>query len=1178
MERRGGFDQTAIDEGMQALAQAEGAKELYAAIRAKPVLRSPVFHAHLRQYRLQFEQLPGATPEAYDGFMFRYDLFFTLLHNDAYLEAAEKAAPSPQLTAPTAETSPLAPDLYLAAMSLLGTSLPAIKGPTYDPTRDKAALAEELSSLLGKPCRLPDFKPMAGTLWGLHRVHCLQCGTPRLHLHAYSLDLCTVPDLIEPFRQGRINGGVCSQCQSPRVFPERALLRQHPAPLDPLGSVSCLVRVSSSENMYMPPPGTTRDADQDRILEVRMDMLARQLSSDPLHDSRGAGIFTDGVAYNLCEALRRIEDTRRQGTASTQYLDICQLLTERLASGLLPYRDAEAYVRDAIAPYAQAWPLMIAVGGDPLESLARNLVFDACVQARDAPPSVRVDASCRVARDYTVLGETALAEMALKRAEMFAEMAPSDAMVECTQLLDATRESLYNAQGRLDEARAARERVLKALESSGGEGQFNLAIEQLAVNEALDLQQSGHFADAIDFMEASLERFSAQAEQIRAEDPAAAAEAEQGLSASKANLGGLWLAVSELQMHFQFIRSHFAEGTDLPDATTQYLRRLGNATAYMARQEELLQRLHPLLDERFLQGWTVESLRDHAESLLREAIEISGSLGLFEYLGIQSRTLAKLLRQANRDAEAAEAIAQASQFAARARDYSTLRAAFWEMAQDHQASGAYVEALDCLRNCLRAEMRLIVQGRREGTNFNYIVAEALRVADHVPDIMEAILIAESAKKLTAAVSLSRGVPLAAADAGAALPEQLQHLLAERETLRLQDLESPAARSDIAQALAENGRALVAARNDLAVSDPRYARWHDATNIEVSDRVTLERHLRALGLRTTFLGFAIEDGSAWAYAAWAEGQLLARCDISDAARSALQAGSDAQDLGEALQVVGELMSKMNDRVSSMHPGDLLIVSPCDELDRFPFALTPVVGRPLCTLVTVSTVQGIGMLDVLASRPPLERRAALCMGAPSRPDRVALEGANTEARAIADLLEANGTRAAPPLLDGDATVAHLIQRAPVSDLIHIACHADAPSSNRADGCLLLAVDALANDSGALESARIVNEVRIKRGAHVNLAACSSAAIGVAQRFLNYGLLHAFLVAGAGSVLGTLWPVGDEAALAFQTAYYGHLLAGKGPAAALAATQRDAIARAPNLDQLSASDWGAYVLYGV
>src|SRR6266702_3869821 len=142
----------------------------------------------------------------------------------------------------------------------------------------------------------------------------------------------------------------------------------------------------------------------------------------------------------------------------------------------------------------------------------------------------------------------------------------------------------------------------------------------------------------------------------------------------------------------------------------------------------------------------------------------------------------------------------------------------------------------------------------------------------------------------------------------------------------------------------------------------------------------------------------------------------------------------------------------------------------------------------------------------------------MGAPSRADLVALEGAKAEATVIATLLEANGIRASPPLLDNNATVAHLIERAPESDIIHIACHAQAPSPNRAKGCLLLAVDAVANDSGELESARIVNELTIKLGAHVNLAACSSAAIGAPQRFLKYGLLHAFLVAGSGSVLGS------------------------------------------------------------
>src|SRR5215467_11501296 len=79
-ERPGGVDRKEIDQGFRALASVQNADDVGRLIDTMPVLQSPIFHAYLRQYRLnnqaEFEKLP----EAYEGFMGVYDTFFTRLH------------------------------------------------------------------------------------------------------------------------------------------------------------------------------------------------------------------------------------------------------------------------------------------------------------------------------------------------------------------------------------------------------------------------------------------------------------------------------------------------------------------------------------------------------------------------------------------------------------------------------------------------------------------------------------------------------------------------------------------------------------------------------------------------------------------------------------------------------------------------------------------------------------------------------------------------------------------------------------------------------------------------------------------------------------------------------------------------------------------------------------------
>ena len=91
-------------------------------------------------------------------------------------------------------------------------------------------------------------------------------------------------------------------------------------------------------------------------------------------------------------------------------------------------------------------------------------------------------------------------------------------------------------------------------------------------------------------------------------------------------------------------------------------------------------------------------------------------------------------------------------------------------------------------------------------------------------------------------------------------------------------------------------------------------------------------------------------------------------------------------------------------------------------------------------------------------------------------------------------------------------------------------------------------------------------------VVLSGCSSAGEHAIGLEADRGLASAFLAAGAGAVVGTLWPVTDEASAEFTKRFYRSLEQGRGAALALAMAQREL--RAQGSDT---RDWAGFVLLG-
>jgi CHAT domain-containing protein len=151
----------------------------------------------------------------------------------------------------------------------------------------------------------------------------------------------------------------------------------------------------------------------------------------------------------------------------------------------------------------------------------------------------------------------------------------------------------------------------------------------------------------------------------------------------------------------------------------------------------------------------------------------------------------------------------------------------------------------------------------------------------------------------------------------------------------------------------------------------------------------------------------------------------------------------------------------------------------------------------------------------------------------------------------------------LLDAEATVAALRERAPYADVLHLACHGqfrpDSPlfsSLKLGDGWLTVR-DAYTLDVGA---------------GLVTLSACETGVSAVAPGDELLGLVRGFFYAGAPTLLLSLWTVDDEATSELMTDFYTHLRAGARPAAALRAAQLRQMSERPH-----PFFWSPFVLTG-
>lgn len=187
-----------------------------------------------------------------------------------------------------------------------------------------------------------------------------------------------------------------------------------------------------------------------------------------------------------------------------------------------------------------------------------------------------------------------------------------------------------------------------------------------------------------------------------------------------------------------------------------------------------------------------------------------------------------------------------------------------------------------------------------------------------------------------------------------------------------------------------------------------------------------------------------------------------------------------------------------------------------------------------------------------------RALLSIGNPlSNKQAGSLAGAEAEAKEIAAMYPSHAL-----LTGASATKQRVISNLSYCDAAHFAVHANAGLGDAMQPHLILS-DTKDSD-GTLTAAEIA-ALELDHIRTVVLAGCRTAAG-------TQSLVEAFLAAGAGSVVGTLWAVDDAATREMSITFHRSLRDGASPAAALRATQIDRIRHAA-----SPRVWASLQLYG-
>jgi CHAT domain-containing protein/tetratricopeptide (TPR) repeat protein len=529
-------------------------------------------------------------------------------------------------------------------------------------------------------------------------------------------------------------------------------------------------------------------------------------------------------------------------------------------------------------------------------------------------------------------------------------------------------------------------------------------------------------------------------------------------------------------------------------------------------------------------------------------------------------------REGLRWADAALALSDSvGDLQARLRAQEARAAALEAIGRGREAAGAYIEAIDLLESW---RGRIELGDLRMGVADPYwgVYEGAIRTLVSAGDVDEAFAVGERAR--------ARRLLELMAQRDASRPSvERDDVL--RTRIRVLAEERGGARSDSIRA--ERDRDIAAAIDSLE----RYQRQLANTPAGAA-RLPVPRPLGVLRAELTKPGQTLvaffwgeQDVYGWLVTpdVTRASRLGSTASIGtqvDFLRATLESPSTAADWSEpARRAYASILAPLE-----LPPSSDLLIIPDGPLAHVPFeTLLPPGDRvPLGASRRIAYGPSASVLYALARRGPSSTsRALLAVGNPALVTHQAgtdgatgrssplgsLPHAESEARAVHTLFREQG---ADLLVGRRATKKRWLDLSPERyRYLHFAAHAEV-SDQRPERTRVLLADAPL-DLEAIRALDLNAEL-------VTLSACETA---LGQRVRGEGVIglpHAFLSAGAGAVLVTLWRVDDRATAAFMEDFYREVHAGESPAEAL----RIARARRVGASGEHPAYWAPFVLVGV
>ena len=138
-----------------------------------------------------------------------------------------------------------------------------------------------------------------------------------------------------------------------------------------------------------------------------------------------------------------------------------------------------------------------------------------------------------------------------------------------------------------------------------------------------------------------------------------------------------------------------------------------------------------------------------------------------------------------------------------------------------------------------------------------------------------------------------------------------------------------------------------------------------------------------------------------------------------------------------------------------------------------------------------------------------------------------------------------------MGAEASSDKVLDRLPSSTIAHFACHASFGESEATEIALTLAPSQ--NHNGRLSLREIWLEQIFRTGSIVVLSGCRSGRTKLGRTDEFVGLPSGFILAGARTVVGSLWPVDDLSTALFMRRYYSLLIDGADSSAAIRQSQK-------------------------